>query len=600
MSATELSKLGIWPKTQNFSQCNSGAYVDHTIGKVEGFSQIQLHLLVLFCERYNTQKFLSILFGIFQSILKFLSVNWSAKSQNGCLCGPGSRTSNPWELFLQEPKFFTLKSVGKNDHHQICFNLTPKKINKELIHLCTTNWFHNPPRPSLQHPMGCRTKKGGFTSDVLISIYKIDYDGLSHWYFQRFESDHLRKKCQNFYDKRVKNGVRSQCELGYYQDIKIWRNRDSECPEADFGRMPTYPNDCKNGQVGVYKQAWNHFYFKGTSCHLRSADRSPSYLPDRHRRLSPSVVSALLPVVMFHSAARYALLFAALATIALMSSAHAAGIGPREPFMKQPGYRGRKGRVSSTLDTYPASQKENPRFEKKYRKKLIINKVEKKLIINKPPISTNLPRIRVVWELIFGLKSCLNYWFLIVVLHPSLLTLQKILAQLPAVDMQKVQQGSWCYSHLSSRVIQPCTDCADCTVTVLKHLHMQTGGFGWQLGWSMLHVNCRQLTKFFFAGMKINQLGPVDVRILLLNSWLEQCNKLIKMDGMPLSNHSLYIVLAVSSCYTFLTESNSYFSFSSATVTRLSTGLHGYMDIACKCFLLTWSYTELIPVVCWL
>ena len=37
-------------------------------------------------------------------------------------------------------------------------------------------------------------------------------------------------------------------------------------------------------------------------------------------------------------------------------------------------------------------------------------------------------------------------------------TLQKKLAQLPAVDMQKVQGSLWCYSNLSQRVIQPSFD----------------------------------------------------------------------------------------------------------------------------------------------
>ena len=31
--------------------------------------------------------------------------------------------------------------------------------------------------------------------------------------------------------------------------------------------------------------------------------------------------------------------------------------------------------------------------------------------------------------------------------------------------------------------------------------------FGWQLGWSMLHVNCRQLIKFFFAVKRLHVLS---------------------------------------------------------------------------------------------
>ncbi|KNZ50633.1 hypothetical protein VP01_431g7 [Puccinia sorghi] len=86
---TSIIKFVDFLRTKEFFKSFRG-YLYHTIGKVEGFSQIQLHILVLFCERYHTQKFSSIFFETFQNILKFLNggVNWSADSQNERLCGP--------------------------------------------------------------------------------------------------------------------------------------------------------------------------------------------------------------------------------------------------------------------------------------------------------------------------------------------------------------------------------------------------------------------------------------------------------------------------------------------------------------------------------
>ncbi|KNZ49818.1 hypothetical protein VP01_475g1 [Puccinia sorghi] len=46
--------------------------------------------------------------------------------------------------------------------------------------------------------------------------------------------------------------------------------------------------------------------------------------------------------------------------------------------------------------------------------------------------------------------------------------------------------------------------CADCTVTVPKILHRTTCGVGWRLGWSMLHVNCMQLIKFFLQWQRLH------------------------------------------------------------------------------------------------
>ncbi|KNZ52615.1 putative signal peptide protein [Puccinia sorghi] len=62
------------------------------------------------------------------------------------------------------------------------------------------------------------------------------------------------------------------------------------------------------------------------------------------------------------------------------------------------------------------------------------------------------------------------------------LALPKKLAQLPAVDMQKVPGRFCCYSNHAPKFY------------IGKHVE-----FEWKLGWSMLHVNCMQLIKFFFA-----------------------------------------------------------------------------------------------------
>ncbi|KNZ60718.1 hypothetical protein VP01_1510g2 [Puccinia sorghi] len=85
---------------------------------------------------------------------------------------------------------------------------------------------------------------------------------------------------------------------------------------------------------------------------------------------------------------------------------------------------------------------------------------------------------------------------------PSQHALQKKLAQLPAVDMQKVPGSFCCYSNHPPKVIQPSFDAQS-----LCRLHNYLVELGWQLGWSMLHVNCRQLSKFFFAvkGPNLNQ-----------------------------------------------------------------------------------------------
>ena len=75
-------------------------------------------------------------------------------------------------------------------------------------------------------------------------------------------------------------------------------------------------------------------------------------------------------------------------------------------------------------------------------------------------------------------------------------------AQLPAVDMLKVQGSLWCYSNLSPILIQPsldaqslCTLHSDCA----KNLHMQTCGV-WMAAW-LEHSECQlqAVDQVFFA-----------------------------------------------------------------------------------------------------
>ncbi|KNZ57658.1 hypothetical protein VP01_2105g1 [Puccinia sorghi] len=73
---------------------------------------------------------------------------------------------------------------------------------------------------------------------------------------------------------------------------------------------------------------------------------------------------------------------------------------------------------------------------------------------------------------------------------------KKKLAQLHAVDMQKFLGSFCCYSNHSPKLIEPSFDAqslcilqSDCAkkIYICKHVEL-----GWQLGWSMPHVNCRQ------------------------------------------------------------------------------------------------------------
>ncbi|KNZ59689.1 putative signal peptide protein [Puccinia sorghi] len=85
-------------------------------------------------------------------------------------------------------EFFTLKRLRK--YHQIYFNLTPKKINEGIIfilrnltcdpHLCTTNWFRDPPGPMPQCPVVCASKKEIVTKENEVEYQR--YEHLSHHY----------------------------------------------------------------------------------------------------------------------------------------------------------------------------------------------------------------------------------------------------------------------------------------------------------------------------------------------------------------------------------------------------------------------------------
>ncbi|KNZ51005.1 hypothetical protein VP01_4138g1 [Puccinia sorghi] len=71
--------------------------------------------------------------------------------------------------------------------------------------------------------------------------------------------------------------------------------------------------------------------------------------------------------------------------------------------------------------------------------------------------------------------------------------LTKIISLQKEIAMQKVPGSFFSLIH---------SHCAGCTVTVPKHLHMQTCmEFGWQLGWKILNFNCRKLSKFLLQFM---------------------------------------------------------------------------------------------------
>ena len=70
--------------------------------------------------------------------------------------------------------------------------------------------------------------------------------------------------------------------------------------------------------------------------------------------------------------------------------------------------------------------------------------------------------------------------------------------------MQEVQWSLWCYSKLSPRVIQPSFDAQSQKIYICRQVE-----FGWQLDWSMLHVNCRNLTEFFLQCLPLTCYSPL-------------------------------------------------------------------------------------------
>ncbi|KNZ53753.1 hypothetical protein VP01_3143g3 [Puccinia sorghi] len=75
-----------------------------------------------------------------------------------------------------------------------------------------------------------------------------------------------------------------------------------------------------------------------------------------------------------------------------------------------------------------------------------------------------------------------------------------------------------CYSNHSPKLIQPIFDAQSLCILhndCAKKSTYSNMELGWQLGWSMLHVNCRQLSKFFFEvlkmGLKSWSLNRIDI-----------------------------------------------------------------------------------------
>ena len=65
-----------------------------------------------------------------------------------------------------------------------------------------------------------------------------------------------------------------------------------------------------------------------------------------------------------------------------------------------------------------------------------------------------------MWKIVFQIYNFDSGTLRVFILEqmPEEHTMQKKLAQLPAVDMQKLQGRLWCYSNLSPRIIQPIFD----------------------------------------------------------------------------------------------------------------------------------------------
>ncbi|KNZ53288.1 hypothetical protein VP01_328g5 [Puccinia sorghi] len=101
--------------------------------------------------------------------------------------------------------------------------------------------------------------------------------------------------------------------------------------------------------------------------------------------------------------------------------------------------------------------------------------------------------------LLWSKHPLLNLTFVITTTdHTHGVSLQKKLAQLPAVDMQKLP-GSFCLIQLSFDAQSLCilhSHCAYCTVTVPKHINMQTGG---------LSISFLQCIQFIFVQYVVSE-----------------------------------------------------------------------------------------------
>ncbi|KNZ63948.1 hypothetical protein VP01_1080g2 [Puccinia sorghi] len=152
-------------------------YEYHTIGELEGFSQIRLHLLVLF---YINIFFFKQIVSNWCADYQNEGVNWSTNSQNGCPCGPGSRTSNPLESFLHALYIYFTYSIP-----MVCLSIIRSYISHFLC-----RFLRNP------QPQFCRNLKPNLNlrsttrvnSPCLSSLKKIYLKNLLFASAQRFRS----------------------------------------------------------------------------------------------------------------------------------------------------------------------------------------------------------------------------------------------------------------------------------------------------------------------------------------------------------------------------------------------------------------------------
>ncbi|KNZ62518.1 hypothetical protein VP01_125g3 [Puccinia sorghi] len=107
------------------------------------------------------------------------------------------------------------------------------------------------------------------------------------------------------------------------------------------------------------------------------------------------------------------------------------------------------------------------------------------------------------------------------------------------------------------------SNCADCTglcqnISICKHVE-----FGWKLGWSMLHVNCRQLSKFFFSILCIDLEMVVDIMMNSLTNIKISNMYGLKPLGKGLSiyiNQEISIFMNSSVKFSHLLEPETYLS----------------------------------------